>query len=236
MIGRANFMRSLRLGIVSAVVLMTVGCGNGVDSNRTREAYQEIKGQAKTAFSKRKNAESKAAPDPNRTIAATLAKIPDVPLLFTMRESTGAFSVSSVYAQNAETVTWVNASRDTFSLKQGHLIATRGLGNDLMSVEDGGAARIIAARRTGRVQKTYRFLNGLDQTARFTTQCQIETGERQQVQSGEILSQTTIMRESCSSGDYKFTNVYWVDDTGRSVQSLQWAGHANGNIVFRRIR
>lgn len=236
MIFRHHESRLKRLSAF-ALVLGLAACGNSVDSDRSKEAFKEIAGQAKSVFSRgKKGAPAAVPPDPNAVIAATLEKLPDVPLLFTLRENSGQYDVASIYAQNSETVTWVTAKRDTFSLDRGNLVATRGLGNDLMSVEDGGAARLIAARQSGTVRRTYRFLNGLDQTVRFRADCQISIGDRQTVSAGEITASTTVMREACAAGDYRFTNVYWVDDTGRSVQSLQWAGHANGNIVFRRIR
>ncbi|SFK11150.1 YjbF family lipoprotein [Celeribacter neptunius] len=227
-------MRSFLSTLLAASVLILAGCGNDATGQRSKATLQELSGLAKTVVGKK--AAPSAPADPNVMIANTLKTFEGEPLMFALREKTGAYGIASIYGQNGPVTTWATHDLTSFSLKQGMLVATRGFGNDLMSVEDGGAVRMITARRAGSVQKTYRFLDGQDRTNRLILNCEIVPGELQPVQTGEISTSAQLVRETCRMGTFKFTNTYWVDGSSRVVQSVQWAGSKNGVLIFRRLR
>jgi hypothetical protein len=219
-----------------SVCAAVAACGNDKQARRGVDTVKELAGLAKSRMLDGK-ATPAAQPNPLTMIDAVLKEIPDAPLQFVLVEKTGGFAVSSIYGVNGNKVTWISPDRKSMTLEMGVLTATRGFGGDLMSVEDGGAAPLIASRRSGQVQKVYRFLNGEDQTTRFIVQCTIAQGANDHVTSGEISVSAQIMTEHCQSSDgYDFTNTYWIDDSRRMVQSVQWAGASVGQLVFRRLR
>ncbi|GAA3859983.1 YjbF family lipoprotein [Celeribacter arenosi] len=218
-----------------AVATLLSGCGNDQTAQRTKDTVGELRGMIKARLSGKKPA-PQTQPDPRLAIDATLKAIPGVPLQFVLFEKTGSYAISSVYGTNGGVVTWVTADKLSMSFDGPVLTATRGFGNDLMSLEDGGASAIIARRGSGTVQKTYRFLDGLDRTARLPSTCTIKPGARETIANGDIRVSATVVTESCSAGGQKFNNVYWVDASGRMVQSVQWGGPGLGKMVFQRLR
>lgn len=221
---------------VCTVCLSLAACGNDVQARRGADTVKDLALLAKSRLSGEKPAQAEAA-NPVAMINNALTVIPDAPLQFILVEKTGGFAVSSIYGSNGKNVTWISPDRKSMTLTSGMLTATRGFGGDLMSVEDGGAARLVSSRRSGQVTKTYRFLNGLDETARMVVNCAIATGGFDHVSSGEISTSARVVTEKCMSADgFEFTNTYWIDSGGRTVQSVQWASASIGQIVFRRLR
>ncbi|MBU0643240.1 MAG: YjbF family lipoprotein [Alphaproteobacteria bacterium] len=228
-----------RLAVALAVFGLSfglMGCGNDQSAKRASATIKDLSSMAVEKL----GGKGEATPpvDPRVSIETTMREIPGVPLQFVMQEKTSAYAVTSIYGQNGSVVTWVGADRKTTSLDGGLLTATRGFGNDLMSVEDGGAVRLITTKQAGTVTKTYRFLDGLERTTRLTLTCAITPGETQSVTSGEISTSARIVRETCqtATGGFSFTNTYWIDAGGRTVQSVQWASAEIGQLVFRRLR
>lgn len=226
----------LKLLTAGAVVASLTACGNDGQARRGTETVKGLVALAASRLSGKKPAPT-AAPDPVAMISSVLAAVPDAPLQFVLMERSGQFAVSSIYGVNGQNVTWVSPDLKSMTLRSGMLTATRGFGGDLMSVEDGGAARLIAEVKPGFVTKTYRFLNGLDETTRLVVDCRISVGGTDQVESGEISTAARVVTERCTSGStFDVSNTYWIDSQGRMVQSMQWAGASTGNIVFRRLR
>lgn len=225
-----------KLSVMCAFAVSLAACGNDKQANRAPDTVKEL---ARLAQSRLMGKESTpiAAPDPLAVIDSAMTAIPDAPLQFILLEKSGGFAVSSVYGQNGNNVTWISSDRKSMTLRSGVLTATRGFGGDLMSVDDGGAARLISSRRSGSVEKAYRFLNGEDETERLAVTCTISAGDMDHVNSGEISVSAQVMTERCRFSEaFEFSNTYWIDGNGRMVQSIQWAGANIGNIVFRRLR
>lgn len=218
------------------VCLSLAACGNDVQARRGADTVKELAVLAKSRLLGGK-AVPAAPADPVEMVDYALQAVPDAPLQFILMEKSGGFAVSTVQGVNGRNVTWISPDQKSITLKTGLLTATRGFGGDVMSVEQGGAERLVSGHRSGQVQKTYRFLNGSDQTGRFVVNCNVVVGGTDHVSSGEISATTRVMTESCqSAGGTEFTNTYWVDTSGRMVQSVQWAGPDVGTIVFRRLR
>ena len=228
--------RPMLRGLAAAAVIAAVsGCGNDGTASRTTDTIKELK-----ALVVRKKADPAqvpaAPPNPTDIVAKTLAALPDVPLQFVAFEKTGAFAVTSIFGQNGDVVTWITADKLSMSFDKGMLTATRGFGGDLMSVDDGGAAELISGRKSGQVSKTYRVLDGLENTSRIPLTCTIAPQGTDTITVGEITANVTIMSEVCALGGQQFANAYWIDGQGRMLQSAQWAGPTIGNLAFQRLR
>ncbi|MEM5476119.1 YjbF family lipoprotein [Pacificibacter sp. AS14] len=230
-------LKSVTKLMVACITLLSLtACGNDPQARRGADTVKELAVLAKSRLLGEKPEQVEAA-DPVAMIDYALRAAPDAPLQFILMEKSGGFAVSTVQGINGQNVTWISPDKKSITLKVGLLAATRGFGGDVMSIEQGGADRLVSGRRSGQVQKTYRFLNGLDQTGRFIVTCDVAAGATDHVSSGEISAPTRVMTETCKSeGGTEFTNTYWVDASGRMVQSIQWAGPDVGKIVFRQLR
>jgi hypothetical protein len=229
----------VRALIICAALSALAACGNDLQARRGADTVKELALLMKTRLSKQDETVQAEAPDPVVMIDNALKLIPDAPLQFILLEKTGAFAVTSIFGTNGSKVTWISPDRKTLTLDRGMLVATRGLlGGDIMSVEDGGAAHLISSRQSGTVVKTYRYLNREERISRLPMTCAIARGAEAPVQSGVITAQTILMTEHCQTkgGEFEFTNSYWVDSAGRTIQSVQWISGQAGKVVFRRLR
>lgn len=220
--------------LLAAAALALSGCGNDGYAERSQQVRKELASVFQALASKGD------APAPKATsaqvIATTMAKVPNAPLLFVQAQKEGYFAVASEYGTNGNVKTWITYERRSVALDRGVLTATRGWGNDLMSVEDGGAISLVRARRAGQVRKVYRFLDGEDFTGRAQFDCTITPGGSKAVVSGAISTTATQVVERCSVPGFSFDNVYFVDGSGRIVQSVQWAGARIGSLALAQLR
>ena len=230
------YKHASKLMAACVVCLSLAACGNGPQANRGSETVKDVTALAKSRLLGTKS-KPKAPADPVAMVDYALRVVPDAPLQSISMEKSGGFAVLTVQGVNGRNVTWVSSEQKSITLKAGLLTATRGFGGDVMSIEQGGAGRLVSGRRSGQVQKTYRFLDGQDQTRRFVVNCEITASGTEHVSTGEISALTHVMVESCQSdGGAEFKNTYWVDASGRVVQSIQWVGPSVGTIAFRRLR
>lgn len=132
---------------------------------------------------------------------------------------------------------WATPSGQILTLRGGVLVATRGLGYDLMSAEADGSARLIRERRLGNTDKVLRYLDGEDDEVPMGLKCTVSNQGPESVRlaTGETRAATK-MRETCISGRLTLNNFYWVDARGDVVQSRQWGGEEIGEVVIQSLR
>ncbi|RFP88228.1 hypothetical protein DZK27_09045 [Rhodobacteraceae bacterium 63075] len=124
----------------------------------------------------------------------------------------------------------------TLSFDRGVLTATRGLGEDLMSSDVSGTLKMVKLGSGGEFYRVIRsYLDGEDQTRFPAYQCRKEHETKQQVEIGDDALTLTRLEEVCVSPDHRYTNTYWVDDTGDIVKSQQWVSSGVGDMVTERV-
>jgi hypothetical protein len=131
---------------------------------------------------------------------------------------------------------WRSSDGAHLILRDGVLIATKGLGGDMRSADaspaiagfdgsGGGGERLITLDR----------LDGSAQAVPFA--CDMTHLGRETIQIVDQRVSTYRMREDCSYRDTSFTNEYWVETTGgRMRKSRQWAGPVFGYVGFIRLK
>lgn len=131
-------------------------------------------------------------------------------------------------ARRDNVTVWQTLDGITLSLRGGLLIATRGLGNDLMSSDVTDNLAMLAGHTGNEYYPQIRsYLDGEDRTVFRASQCR-RSGQ-QQVQTlvdGERRMLTQI-EETCLSPNQRVTNSYWVDQSGVVLKSRQWVGPKN---------
>lgn len=192
----------------------------------------EIAATAKTRFAKKEPA---AAP-PTLTRAA-LQQL-DIPLLEATIENRGDTAYLAPQRQRNDSrpgalTVWRSGDDVTLTLRDGVLIATRGLRDDLLSastlVTSGGAE---GPSRNG--PRRFVLHHGANQDIAFAFQC---TQTRLGPETVDVLGKayrTTHLRETCQGDDGQIQNDYWIDSQNGTIrQSRQWAGPTIGYIMLR---
>ena len=107
--------------------------------------------------------------DTRKTVTRQIIESAGIPLLFIEKES-GQNGTLSLYPGSNTVETWLSADGATISLSNGELVATRGLGDDLMgSVLP--EATTLKQRLGNPYTKTMRFLTADDQNNDFSLEC-----------------------------------------------------------------
>jgi hypothetical protein len=136
----------------------------------------------------------------------------------------GAFFVEA--ARNGPVMTLGSDAQSTISLHGPVLVATRGFGADLMSVDPGALPALLAARRPGSYARALRYLDGTDQTHSFPVDCTLARDP----------DQPSIFVEYCGSAELEFRNTFQMSADGVVTVSTQWHGPANGTLTLRHLR
>ena len=145
--------------------------------------------------------------------------------------------VASVFgrvAANAYKVTWVSDERESLTMRNGIIVATRGLGNDLMGAD---VAQVYPAlvMGSGRAQRVHDYLGGEDQIIRSIFQCEMATLRAEVIEIFRRQHTTRVVRETCIGGMGGFTNLYWIDAAGAIWQSRQWVSGRVGSVDIQKL-
>lgn len=147
----------------------------------------------------------------------------------------GARATLGPVARNGDVTVWQTLDGITLSFRDGLLIATRGLGDDLMSADVAGTRAMLRAPATDLPHLHVRtYLGGEDQTLYRHYHCR-ETGRADSDAGiGGETRRTRRIEVSCTAPDGAMSNVYWLDGSGEIVKSRQWVSPAVGYMEAER--
>ncbi len=145
----------------------------------------------------------------------------DQPVLLVQLPKQGAVATLVIAGQNGGAVTWFDATGVSVVTRNALVIATRGLGADLMSSDP--SASLAALRGGGSGYSRYhRYLDGEAQFQDITFTCTARrAGNR--------------VEETCSVPEGKFNNTYELRG-GEIWQSRQWLGRVIGYANIERVQ
>lgn len=166
---------------------------------------------------------------------AQLAQNPTVPVLQLGVETAGTAGIVLRDVSRNGYESWLSQDGATFATQSGLLIATRGLGGDLMSSDIAAVSDLIKSRQPGRATRFHSFLNGNNRTVMRSYVCDVSSRGARDLELNTGVFATTLLAEDCRSVDQQFTNLYWVDQAGQVLQSRQWAGPMIGPIALRTV-
>lgn len=219
-----------RLTAALAVLALLAACGS--EKSEPSPMGAAVGTLAKATISRvttrRAGGEAKSAAPPGR---AELEKY-GMPILRTVIPSRAADAMLTISDQKGPVVTWTTSDGTTFSLRDGVLIQTRGLGPDLMSARAPSLAQL--RQNGGTHQRVYYFLGQDDRPTTRTYDCTV------QVRGGESVTifgrshATTRVTEECARPQGKITNEFWLE--GATVRkSRQWVSGLTGHVDFERV-
>ena len=158
---------------------------------------------------------------------AALAEGPGNVLMVTLLGRNAVAAMTRTGSNNGVD-TWRTAKGMTLSFRDGILVASRGLGEDLMGADvDGVLAAIL--RGTGTAQRRHSFLDSEDQIQTRDLTCTFTTGAPEVITIATGAVQAAKVTEVCESQAMLFTNLYWLSDT-EIVQSRQVVSVSDGYI------
>ena len=139
--------------------------------------------------------------------------------------------------RNGDVITWEAPDEVSISLAGGVLVATRGLGPDLMSAEVAQTRRMLAgAPMPARgYPRLHSYLDG-ENRPQFDSYLCREAGRRPEtITLRGMTRQTVRVTERCTAPDIGFVNEYWIGADGLLWRSRQWIGPRLGYLETSRL-
>lgn len=198
------------------LVLVLAACSNNAVDQSQLKALSGL-----TSLLKKKEPGITAEQIKARLTPEVRAQFGGAPLLVATVENPRFASVLYGTGENGGTITYFTPDRVSLSFQDGVLVATRGLGFDLMAA-DVAQTRHALAQRGGVSHRTHRTLDGDNTALTHSFTCDIAKDAK-----GRIL-------ESCTGAEHQFQNTYLYDKAGQMVYSRQWIGPKRGYILIER--
>lgn len=163
---------------------------------------------------------------------AQIDATPAALMVVTVVETRASDLVQAV-GQNGSRITWINRDQRSLTFDRGLLVATRGLGFDLMGAEVAQVRAGLAG--TGNHSRVMDFLDGFDQIQSVEFACTMTQRRSDTITIVEKSYATRVVQERCTAGDLSFANTYWVDANGIIWQSRQWVSPQVGYVDSSRL-
>ncbi len=128
-----------------------------------------------------------------------------------------------------------NASE--ISTRNGVIVATRSLGDDLMTADVAGTIAALQGRDGGEYYPLFHtLLDGEYQPEFRSYQCIVESRAPETLTLFDESFQVTRIAEICATPGRNVTNTYWVGQDGTVLRSRQWIGESVGYIQTERLK
>jgi len=160
----------------------------------------------------------------------------NTPMILVDIETTQQYATLAQIATNGAYDTYQSADRKSLTFTGGLLSASRGLGADLISLDNAQTQAALAAPSKDPVTtiRTHRYLNGEYQTVAVVFMCQLNNLGKEQVTSIHQNFSVLHFVENCRSEQdqpLQYTNSYWLDSKDKVMwKSRQWVGETIGYL------
>ncbi len=218
--------KTFRTGLLAASLVALAACGS-----ETSEAAGIIKSIPAQIKARRAGPQKVSPQQLAQAFAAT-----DKPLALFELNQTGAQFLMLEIERNGPHQTFGSSNRQAVTFRGGMITGTRGLGGDLMSVEEDSLLSVVRSRTNGVATYVQRF-----QTQEYVTDTQtfncavVRTGDAV-VSIGEVSTPGALMTANCEGSDVKFSNTYIVDHSGYIISSKQWISSTLQYLTVQSLR
>lgn len=216
-----------RCMFVVACMLLT-----GCDKAQLSPMMSAVSTMAKASIVqvKEKRAQSTAAAP--KAVSRAEVEAYDMPILRAVIELRAADVLLTLSDTKGSVQTWTTTDGITFSLRDGVLIQTRGLGPDILSADAPSVAQLLQNGAT--YQRRYFFLGEDDQVARRTYECTVTVIGRETITVVERNHNVTHVKEACDRPQGAINSEYWIE--GRQIRrSVQSTSGLAGLLLFERV-
>ncbi|MFT6024562.1 MAG: hypothetical protein ACI9PY_002689 [Ascidiaceihabitans sp.] len=228
-------MNLTRLLAVASLGLITA-CSGGTET-ATGQSQAISEAVKASNIGKRKNAPAQM-PVLTRALLNTIT----VSSLEATIENTGSTAFMIPLAARTDSspgkvMVWKTVGTEQVILRNGVLVGTKGVGNDLGSANAHSTVRGLKSRGNTGGQKTLYVRRDDNSTEQIRLQCEMTNLGRESIVIVERSYPTTHMREVCSNATGAITNDFWIEGNDITVRkSRQWGGPNMGYISFRLLK
>lgn len=136
-------------------------------------------------------------------------------------QSRGIAGLARIATTAGPVETWIGETGYSVTLEDGLLVATRGLGGDLMAAN---TADVRAALRQGggTAERQHDYLDDRDRIRTETYTCTIVPQGPQEVDLGIRKITADLLVETCANARIQFENQYFVDGSGTILAARQF--------------
>lgn len=213
-----------RATLAVALIAGLTACGNDDSGREANPLLIAAKSAAQTASRIRGEEKAQAAaPRTPEQMAAEALRVNPGPLILVGFESLGRNQVMAMTGQNGSMRTYMTPSEEALILRNGMVLGTRGLGNDISTTEAGTEA-LIHAGRAGQAQRVMRYFSGDGLERPLAFECSVAPGAK-----------AGVVVESCAGHGAKFQNNY-LPQGGQIPVSRQWLGPKLGYVTIQVLR
>lgn len=178
---------------------------------------------------------STAAVDPRQVLSREAIDRSDQPLLLAELPIRGVAASLVQVGDRSGVDTWQTAQGQTLSYRRGVLVATRGLGDDLMSADVGGTLAALSGGPRSDYLRLVTFLDGEGRTVFRAMQCEMGAPSSATVRSFSVDFATSLRVETCHTSGLSVENRYWLDPSGEMRRSEQWVSPTLGSLATELV-
>ncbi|WP_171173376.1 YjbF family lipoprotein [Ruegeria sp. HKCCD8929] len=175
------------------------------------------------------------APHPRQVLTREGLNTSDDPLLLAELADLETAATLAPSSRNGAVRTWASGDRVSLSLRHGVLVASRGLGHDLMSADVGNTLDMLDGQTSGYYERFHTYLDGEYQTLYRTFRCKRSGARAERIVIFDRPQDTTRIEEHCVSPGLKLTNIYWRGPDGFLWKTRQWVSPGAGYLTTERL-
>ena len=185
----------------------------------------------------------KPKPEPLVVTRALLEQLdqPHIEVLVEREDLTGYMGLHLTRRDDlpGEITIWRSSDNATLAFRNGMLMTSRGLGDDLLSAEVPAVADQPGPARGG--GRSYSLRGGDNQAFQLNMVCSVTDLGPETIEIVELRYTTRHLQEHCEGGEGigakgVVVNDYWIDSrTAKLWQSRQWAGPGIGYLRIRDL-
>jgi len=215
----------IRSALCLAALAALMGCGNG--GNGEPNPVLQLAGRFLPAVNNIPGVDTTVPPQPGFS-SADIAANPDGFILVQVN-FLGDPVLARRIADNGVNDTWLAQNGFSASYSDGIMVATRGLGEDLLAASVSGI-RTALRNGGGTGTRVHDRIDDLNQIEQDSFQCTVVPEAAEDLNLGLRTVATQKYAETCLSGTLQFTNSYWIDGQGTIVTSLQFVSVEAGYV------
>ena len=174
-------------------------------------------------------------PDPRAVLTRAQLDAEDLPILLVELPELKVAATLAPSGRNKDVQTWASGDQASLSFRRGVLVATRGLGSDLMSSDVAGTLTMLGARHDDYYPRLNTRLDGEYQTEFQAFQCRRVTALPERITIFERLHNTTRIEETCMTPGRTVTNIYWAGQDGFLWKTRQWVSDHAGYLWTEQL-
>jgi hypothetical protein len=224
-----RYLTLLRLSSAAFLIAGLASCGPDQSQTGTTTALKAVGSAMSTSL----HGGGKGASASTGLTRAQLAEI-ITPVDLVTIERRGAQGVIAKIATNQGVETWSSIDKKTIALRGGVVVATRGLGEDLMSASAPQIGQLLNAPSS--YSRIHTILNGEDKPVHLRFNCQAIRKGGETITVVERAFATQRVTETCSGPDGAFANDYWFQTGGKLRKSRQWISESVGYVAIEHLR